>query len=158
MHKILQERSISATKQDFPAIFKMALNGQEVIAGNFKSKSDDTVSILATKDLQYILDIGFKFNPVVEKDENDNGYTVALDEIMVFGDGETLKEGLEDLLDNTIDYAAMYFEKLDFYKQIPNRKSHYPYLRRIIKCDTREEVLEVITECQIYLRQEILKK
>jgi hypothetical protein len=155
--KVLQERSISSTKQDFPSIFKMALNGQEVITGNFKSKSEDTVSILSTKDFKYILDIGFKFNPIIEEDEEGNGYTVALDEIMVFGDGDTLEEALDDLVENTLDYARMYFEKLDFYKQIPNRRSHYPYLRRIVTCATKEEVLEVISECHTNLQQVISK-
>lgn len=157
MRELLHQKSISATKQQFPTVFKMALNGQEVIAGNFKSKSQDTVSIIATKDFDYILDIGFKFNLVIEKDEYENGYTLALDEIMVFGDGPTLKEALEDLINNTIDYANMYFEKLNFYKQVPNRRSHYPYLRRILKCATREDLLEVLTECQSSLQQDRLK-
>jgi signal transduction histidine kinase len=157
MPKVLQERSISATKQDFPSIFKMALNGQEIITGNFKSKSDDTVSILATKDFKYMLDIGFKFNPIIEKDEEGNGYTIALDEIMVFGDGDTLEEALDDLIENTLDYTRMYFERVDFYKQIPNRRRHYPYLRRIATCATKEEVLEVISECQTNSLREILK-
>lgn len=154
--QLLQEKSISATKQDFPNLAKLALKGFEVIAGNFKSKTKDTVSIISTNDLLDILKQGFKFNLVVEQEEE--GFTIALDEIMVFGYGETLKEAFDDLVTNSIDYAKLYLEKVDFYRQIPNRHNHLPYLRRIASCSNRQQVMEVITECHSDLLQEILKQ
>lgn len=157
-NSILEYKSVSTAKQEFTSIFKKALKGFEVIAANVKSKNESTVSIISTEDFMDILNIGFKFHPVIEEDEEGHGYTVALDEIMVQGDGKTTEEALNDLIDNVIEYTELYFEKLDFYKQIPNRRNHYPYLRRIAKCTNKKQILEVITECHKDLQLETLKK
>ncbi len=158
MNIIIKEKSISSTKQEFPSVFRQALKGFEIITGNQKSNDNETVSIISTKIFEDIIDKAYKFNPVIEPDEDGLGYTVALDEVMVFGDGDTLEEALYDLADNLIEYAMLYLEKMDFYMQIENRKDHYPYLRKIAKCANKEEALEVILECRTDLQQEILKK
>lgn len=158
MENILKEKSISATKQEFPSIFRRALEGFEIITGNKKSNTDKTVSIISTDLLEETIDAAYKFNPIIDPDTEGHGYTVALDEVMVFGDGDTVNEAVFDLIDNLIEYTSMYFEKIDFYRQIDNRKNHYPYLRRIAKCTDRDEVLEVILECHTDLLQEILRR
>lgn len=158
MDAIFKEKSISSTKQEFPSVFRQALRGFEIITGNQKSNNEETVSIISTRLLEDIIDNAYKFNPVLEADEDGLGYTVALDEVMVFGDGETLEEAFYDLAENLLEYAMLYLEKIEFYRQIENRKGHYPYLRRIVKCTNRNEVLEVILECRTDLQQAILKK
>jgi len=158
MDAIIKAKSISSTKQEFPSIFRQALKGFEIITGNQKSNNEETVSIISTKLLEDIIDTAYKFNPVIEPDEDGLGYTVALDEVMIFGDGDTLEEAFYDLVENLIEYAMLYLEKVDFYRQVDNRKGHYPYLRRVAKCTNRDEVLEVILECRTDLQQAILKK
>lgn len=158
MEAIIKEKSISSTKQEFPSVFKKALKGFEVITGNQKSNDNETVSIISTKLLEEIIDEAYKLNPVIEPDEDGKGYTVALDEVMVFGDGDTLEEAFYDLADNLMEYTMLYFERIDFYRQIENRKGHYPYLRKVAKCINMNEVLEVILECRTDLQREILKK
>ena len=158
MEEILKEKSISITKQEFPSIFRRALKGFEIITGNKKSNVDRTVSIISTELYEEIIDVAYKFNPIIEPDEDGLGYTVALDEVMVFGDGDTVDEAFYDLIDNLIEYTLLYFEKIDFYRQIDNRKGHYPYLRRIAKCTNKDEVLGVILECHTDLLQAISKR
>jgi len=158
MDAIFKEKSISATKQEFPSVFRQAIKGFEIITVNKKSNSKETVSIISTKHLEGMIGRAYKFNPVVEADEEGLGYTVALDEVMVFGDGDTLEEAIYDLADNLLEYTILYFEKPDFYMQIENRKGHYPYLRRIAGCTDKDEVLGVILECRTDLLQGILKK
>lgn len=158
MDSIIKEKSISATKQEFPSVFSKALKGFEIITANQKSKKRETVSIISTKLLEDMIENAYKFNPVIEEDEEGYGYTVALDEVMIFGDGDNLEEAFYDLADNLVDYTVMYLEKPDFYMQIENRENHYPYLRRIAKCSNKDEVLEAILECRTDLQQAILKK
>lgn len=158
MDAIFKEKSISSTKQEFPSVFRQALKGFEIITSNQKSNNEETVSIISTKLFEDIIGNAYKFNPVIEADEDGLGYTVALDEVMVFGDGDTLEAAFYDLTENLIEYAMLYLEKIDFYRQIENRKGHYPYLRKVAKCTNRDEVLEVILECRTDLQQAILKR
>ena len=149
---VLEEKSISTTKQNLPGIIRQAAKGYEVIASNFKSSGEGRVSIISTEIYEEILDRAYKFHPVIEKDEEGRGYTISLNELLIHGDGSTIAESLEDLAANLMDYASDYFKRIDFFRQIENRRDHYPYLRRIVKCDGIKQAMEVIAECHTNLQ------
>jgi hypothetical protein len=153
--KVFDEKSISSAKQNFPSIVREASRGYEIITSNFKSNKPKKVSIISTDLFEEILNTGYKFHPVVEEDNEGCGYTVALDNIMVHGEGKTIYQALYDLSENLVDYASDYLSKIDFYRQVENRKNHYPYLRRIARCENIYQVMEVIAECHTGLQQEI---
>jgi len=152
------EKSISEAKQEFTNIVREVGMGYEVIVTNRKSPKRAKVSIISTDVYEDVLKQGFKFNPIIEKDEGNRGYTIYLNELIIHGDGSTVYEALLDLASNITDYAEDYINRFDFYRQIDNRKSHYPYLRRINMCSNINEVMEVIAECHIDLQQVISKK
>lgn len=152
------EKSISEAKQDLPGIVREAANGYETVARNFKSTRDTRVSILSTDILEEILDAGFKFHPIVEEDPEIHGWTVALPDLLLHGDGATLYEALQDLAENLMDYASDYMSRVDFFRQIENRRGHFPYLRRIIRFTEIQKVMEVIAECHTDLQQAISKQ
>ncbi len=152
---IFEEKSISSAKQEFPAIVREAAKGYEVITSNFKSSKEEKVSIISTAIFEEVLDQAFKFNPIVEKDETNQGYTISLENLLIHGEGPTLLSALQDLAENLMDYASDYLKRIDFFRQIENRKSHYPYLRRIAKCNSLNQVMEVIAECHTGLQQVI---
>lgn len=52
-----------------------------------------------------------------------------------------------------MDYAEDYLTRIDFFRQIENRKNHYPYLRRIAKLTDIDQVMEVIAEYHTNLQQ-----
>lgn len=154
----LEEKSISLTKQDFPNIVRQATKGYEVIASNFKRPNSGKVSIISTDIYEEILDRAYKFNPVIEEDSDGNGYTISIDELLIHGDGPTLYDALKDISENMMDYAHDYLTRIDFFRQIENRKQHYPYLRRIAKSTEINQVMEVIAECHTSLQQAILSQ
>lgn len=156
--KYPEEKSISLAKQDFPHIVREAAKGYEIIASNFKSLDSDKVSIISTEIFEEILDRGYKFHPVVEEDPDNHGFTVSLDELLIHGDGSTLSEALYDLAENLMDYAKDYLTRVDFFRQIENRRYHYPYLRRIAKLADADQVMGVIAECHTALQQAISKQ
>ena len=145
MGSLLQLKSISAAKQEFTRIVREALKGHEVMAGNAKRNDMETVSIIATEDLMYVLDTGFKFH--VDMSDDEDGFVINVKELSIFGYGLTMDEAKEDLVENLVEYLNDYFARSDFFKQIPQRKAHYPYLRRLAKCTNNEEILEVVLEC-----------
>ena len=152
---LFKEKSISAAKQNLPDIIREASAGYETITRNFKSSKEVKVSIISTEIFEEILDKGYKFNPLIEEDESSKGYTVILNELLIHGDGSTILEALRDLAENVMDYASDYLRRVDFFRQIENRKSHYPYLRRIAKYDDIQKVMEVLAECHTGLQQAI---
>lgn len=156
--KPIDEKPISIAKQDFPSIVREASRGYEVITSNFKTSDSSKVSIISTELFEEILDRGYKFNPVIEEDTDGNGYTIALDELLIHGDGPTLFTALKDLAENLMDYALDYLTRIDFFRQIENRRHHYPYLRRIANLTDVHQVMEVIAECHTVLQQAILNQ
>lgn len=152
------EKSISEAKQDLPGIVREASNGYETITRNFKSSRETRVSIISTEILEEMLDTGFKFKPVVEEDQEVKGWTVALPDLLVHGDGDTLYMALQDLAKNLMDYASDYLARVDFFRQIENRRGHFPYLRRIARFNEIQRVMEVIAECRTDLQQAISKQ
>ncbi|MFA6662446.1 MAG: hypothetical protein WCS56_05390 [Bacilli bacterium] len=152
---LFKEKSISITKQDFPNIVRQAAKGHEVITSNFKTSGSSKVSIISTEIFEEVLDRGYKFNPIIDEDPDGNGFTIAINELLIHGEGSTLIYALQDLAENLIDYAQDYLTRVDFYRQIENRKHHYPYLRRIAKLSDINQVMEVIAECRTSLQQAI---
>jgi len=155
---LLEEKSISIAKQDFPNIVRQAAKGHETITCNFKSSSREKVSIISTEIYEEILDRGYKFNPTIEEDPDNKGYTISIDELLIHGDGPTVIDALSDLAENLMDYAQDYLTRVDFFRQIENRKHHYPYLRRVAKLSDIYKVMEVIAECHTSLQQAILNQ
>ena len=156
MH-IIHEKSISTTKQELPSIVREAASGYETIARNQKSLKEGKVSILSTEIFEEILDQGFKFYPEIEEDQDKKGYTIAVKELMIHGEGATIQEALRDLAENIMDYAEDYLARIEFFRQVENRKGHYPYVRRMAKCSNLEEAMEVLAECHTSLLQAISK-
>jgi len=155
---MLEEKSISLAKQDFPNIVRQAAKGHETITRNFKSLNHEKVSIISTDIFEEILDQGYKFNPTIEEDLDGQGYTISIDELLIHGEGSTLISALKDLAENLMDYTEDYLNRVDFFRQIENRKHHYPYLRRIARLTDIDQVMEVIAECHTSLQQAILNQ
>jgi len=152
---IFEEKSVSMAKQDLPCILREAAIGYETITRNLKNPKEGKVSIISTEIFEEILDRGYKFNPVIEKDDEGRGYTITLNELLIHGDGPSIAEALKDLAENVMDYATDYLKRIDFFRQIENRKGHYPYLRRIARYNSIKQVMEVIAECHTDLQQAI---
>lgn len=152
---IINEKSISDAKQHLPSIIREAATGYEVITKNFKSLNEGKVSIISTEIFEEILDANYKFNPLVEEDKELGGFTISLKELLIHGEGGTLLDALRDLAENALDYAADFLKRVDFFRQIENRKGHYPYLRRLASYTDIRQIMEVIAECHTDLQQVI---
>lgn len=87
----------------------------------------------------------FFFQPKWAQDK-DGSYTVSLDEIDIFGYGATRKEAAKVLATVAMEYSELYFSQLKFYlSEIISRGSHFPYLRRIARCNNNiSEILKVL--------------
>ena len=114
-----------------------------VISGNVKKNSTKTAAIISTKILDEILDI-YRFNPVINFDAETNQFEAILNEINIYGCGDTKEEAIEITTDMVIDVTEDYFENAEMYARIPDQKAKYPYFLRVRSCSSRDEVKKVL--------------
>lgn len=143
---MLPVNSISQARTEFQKLFKQAVfSNREFLAENAKeTSSDETVSIIRTKLLDEWLDRAYTFNPVWEYDEENKLWSVSLSEIRVYTDAPTKEDAAEQLIDLALDYCEDYFKRLDLFTALPDRRGHYPYLRRVARCKDAAQVKEVL--------------
>lgn len=131
---MMQMFSASIARDRFAELRREALNGQEILIEDGRQLNSPLISIIATDLLDSLTD-SFVFAPKWEEDKNGS-HTVSLEEIDIIGYGETLEEASEVLATAASEYAELYFSELSFYlSPMVNRLAHYPYLRRIARCN-----------------------
>jgi hypothetical protein len=84
------------------------------------------------------------FSPVWEFDEEAGLWCAALPEIEIHTDAPTKEEAAEQLVELVMDYCEDYFTRPEFFTALPDRRAHYPYLRRVAGCRDAAQVREVL--------------
>ncbi len=131
---MMQMFSASIARDRFAELRREALKGREILIEDSKQLNSPLISIISTELLDSLTN-SFAFAPKWEEDENGS-LTVSLDEIDVIGYGKTREEAGEVLVTAASEYAELYFSELSFYlSPMVNRLAHYPYLRRIARCN-----------------------
>lgn len=143
---MLQVSSISRTRTEFQKLYKQAvLYNREFLAENAKeTTTDETVSIIRTKLLDEWLDRAYTFYPVWDYDEDNQLWSLMLPEISIYTDAPSKAETIEQITELVLDYCEDYFNRLDFFTALPDRRFHYPYLRRIARCKDTAQMKEVL--------------
>lgn len=133
---MMESISAGAARDRFAELRREALQGKEILVEDSKQNNSPLVSIISTAILDSIFEQKFTFAPVWEHDEEDDSFTVSLDEIDIIGYGDTKEEAAEVLATSAMEYTETFFEDLSFYLSATvNRTSHLPYLRRIARCN-----------------------
>lgn len=114
-----------------------------VISGNIKKNSTKTAAIISTKILEDILNV-YRFNPIINFDDETTQYEVILNEISVYAYGDTREEAIDMAIDIAIDITEDYFNNAEMYARIPGEKAKYPYFLRIRSCNDIDEVKKVL--------------
>ena len=78
--------------------------------------------------------------------EEDDGTYIAKISIIedVFATGVTKQEALDSLCTELIEYAEEYYANYDLYTKTSNRKSHAPYVLKILSSPSIEAVKEML--------------
>lgn len=128
--------NIRDTKRYYSELNSAVLNGLEVITFkgiNKNVKSDEEVSHLKTPYVDFLM--GFlKFNPIIESGEEQGGYTIALNEIDMYGEGDTIDAAKENLIDSILEYIDIYVEQIDVFNKV-ERMEKQVYMLKLIRCD-----------------------
>lgn len=87
--------------------------------------------------------VDYKLNPEIIK-EDDGSITLALDSLEMYANNLTLDLAASDLVEDLKLYAQDYMDRSQLFLQAPNRKSHFPYVLKVLLCDNDEEILALL--------------
>jgi len=136
MEECKQIYNIRETKSNYSVIQKQAIKGLPVLTKN----NNENVLVAHVNDnlLKVLLDA---LPIVVEKeyDEELGIYTLSLEKLNLYGEGTTLKDAKEDLVNTIMAWCNIYQEKIDMYEKMfdDEYKSYMLKLMRL-SCDRSE--------------------
>ena len=139
---VIPRYNIRDTKRYYSELNNIALKGLEVITYNATSENEE-VSHIKSSYLNQLLE-KLPFDPIVEYDDELCVHTVSLNEIDLYGEGETIKEAVEDLINSIIEFLTIYLNKIDIFSKVePEMKQIY--LLKLLKCNgDREKIKKAI--------------
>jgi len=133
---MLGELQFTEARKDFSSLYNEVFNGYKPMI--IKRKQAEEVLVLRT-DLQKMLLSSFNLKPEVLH-EDDGSVTLALDNLEIYVNGENLDEAVKELVDDLKNYAQDFIARSQLFLNAPNRRSHFPYVLRILLCENDEEI------------------
>lgn len=135
--------AVSEAKNKLTSLRREALTGKEIILADAKRKDEQAVSLISTQLLDELCESKtFSYQWVDKPDSNSENFSLWNEQTGVYGVGPNKEEAIADFIDNIQDYTRVYFADLPYYlsRSNPNR-SHYWYLRRVLRCNDNPEML-----------------
>lgn len=81
--------------------------------------------------------------------EEDGSVTLGLDELELYVNGDTEDKALDELAEDAMVYAQDYMREPDRYFNAPNRRHHFPILFKVLLCNNKEEVKQLLKNAEL---------
>lgn len=133
---MLDELQFTDARKEFTSMYNEVFNSYKPVI--IKRKQTEEVLVLRT-DLQKMLLSNFILKPEILHEE-DGSVTLALDILEIYVNGETLEKAIIELVQDLKNYAQDFIDRSQLFMNAPNRKSHFPYVLRILLCENDEEI------------------
>ncbi len=137
---MLSELQFTEARNQFSTLYDSVFNSFNPTI--IKRKQTEQVALLRVDLLKMIL-ADYKLNPEIIK-EDDGSITLALDSLEMYANNSTLDLAASDLVEDLKLYAQDYMDRSQLFLQAPNRKSHFPYVLKVMLCDNDEEILVLL--------------
>lgn len=79
--------------------------------------------------------------------EDDTSITLSLNELDIVENGVSEEDAKKKLAQAILDYAEDFYKDYSYWSSAPNRKSHIPYVFKVLALDDTQKIIEQIT-CQ----------
>ncbi|MDO9535647.1 MAG: hypothetical protein Q7J85_10045 [Bacillota bacterium] len=146
MEASLDERyNVSDTKKYYSKINETVLAGLIVTTFNaFKDEKNSQVSHIRKDILEHLALQSSKYDIAKTFDNELNVWTVAVNEINLYGEGNTENEAVEDLIDSVIEYASLYKEKSDLFCKVESLDKLVFFIRILLCQGDREKIKKLL--------------
>ncbi len=137
---MLSEINITDARKDLSSLYDNVFTFYK--PSIIKRKKTEEVLLLRA-DLQKMLLSSFRLKPEILH-EKDGSITLALDQLEIAVNNQTLDLAVNELVNDLKLYAEDYFNRSQLFLNSPNRKSHFPYLLRIMLCESDSEIKSIL--------------
>jgi hypothetical protein len=108
------------------------------------SRGQEDLCVLLGADEADALVAGHRFSPRVYSVQGSDRVQIWLDEFAVYGEGGSLADAKEDLLDEVRAYVEEYMDEADLYRRSPPHAERFPNVLRAYIASLRGNLAEVI--------------
>lgn len=141
MGAVLKKYNIRDTKRFYTEINTRAQAGQEIITYDGSRGSAPEVSHIKTALLDRVFS-SFPFRNTWTFDEDLGVWTVSLDDLNLYGEGQSKNGAIEDLINSVLEYLQIYYANPEWFLSREETAPHYVYLRRIARCDGDKDTIK----------------
>ena len=137
---MLSELNLTDARKEFSSLYDQVFNSFKPTI--IKRKKSEEVIVLRV-DQQKMLLVYYSLKPEIIT-EDDGTITLALDSLEIYANGPSLEDAINDLVEDLKIYAADYLQRSQLFLNAPNRKSHFPYILRVLLCDSDKEIRDLL--------------
>ncbi len=137
---MLTEMQFTEARKDLSSLYNKVYSTFEPVI--IKRKQTEEIMALRV-DLQKQLLANFKLKPEILSEE-DGSITLALDQLEMYVNGQNIEIAVCELIKDLKEYAIDYLRRSQLFFNAPNRKSHFPYVLKVLLCDTDEEIRSLL--------------
>ncbi|MDA8211520.1 MAG: exoribonuclease R [Clostridia bacterium] len=137
---MLTEMQFTEARKDLSSLYNKVYSTFEPVI----IKRKQTEEIIALRvDLQKQLLSNFTLKAEILSEE-DGSITLALDQLEMYVNGQNVEIAVCELVKDLKEYVIDYLRRSQLFLNAPNRKSHFPYVLRVLLCDTDEEIRSLL--------------
>ena len=140
MSQTLTEASFSEARSQFSRLFDEVIEDLRPVL--IRRKGREEALLLRRDDLEVLLE-PFTLTAQVMR-EKDGSITVAVDELEWAVNAPTREAALRQVLDDLRHYAGDYLARAPVFLRAPNRRTHFPYVLRILLASTDEQIRRML--------------
>lgn len=141
---MLPELKFSEARSNLTSVIDAAQRNQPTVIK--PRKSSESGSILMTVEMLKALtdsnqERTFRFEILPDAAAST---TISVEPFDIAVNGETREEAISAAVDDVIDYARDYFKEFPIYYGSKNRRSHLALVMKVLLCESKKEVAELI--------------
>lgn len=137
---MLSELNLTEARKEFSSLYDQVFNSLKPTI--IKRKKTEEVLVLRV-DQQKMLLANYSLKPEIVK-EDDGSITLALDNLEIYSNGSSLEGAINELVEDLKVYASDYLQRSQLFLNAPNRKSHFPYILRVLLCDSDKDIRDLL--------------
>ncbi|MFZ3132233.1 MAG: exoribonuclease R [Desulfosporosinus sp.] len=137
---MLSELQFTEARNQFSTLYDSVFNSFNPTI--IKRKQTEQVALLRVDLLKMVLE-DYKLNTGIIQ-EDDGSITLTLDSLEMYANNSTLDLASSDLVEDLKLYAQDYMDRSQLFLQAPNRKSHFPYVLKVMLCDNDKEIRSLL--------------
>ena len=140
MTQTLKEASFSEARSQLSRLFDEVIEDLRPVL--IRRKGREEALLLRRDNLEVLLE---PFTLTVQvMPEDDGSVTIAVDELEWAINAPTREAAVEELLEDLRQYAGDYLARAPVFLRAPNRRTHFPYVLRILLASTDEQIRRML--------------